>query len=188
MGGKPGGGGVPGEAQRGSGPMSPPALTAEGAKRESAATRAKLHHRAQMRRAAPAGGNSLCELNRLSEGCQRLNDARTSRRGGGASPKTKCGFRYILEKRASLTLGPSRVSFPHHRRRLWADQIRCPGTFQRGRPPPPGPKQGFLLSPGETASPGTPGFLSSVGGDQAKPAATDLDSGAPRNSPKQSKN
>lgn len=35
---------------------------------------------------------------------------------------------------------------------------------ERPGPPPPGPELGFLLSPGETATPGTPGFHSSVGG------------------------
>lgn len=113
-----------------------------------------------------------------------LNDAGIGVGDGvcGRVLKIECGFRCILEKRVSHTLRPSRVSFPYHCR-LWADQIRCPGTFQRGRPPPPGPEQGFLLSPGETASPGTPGFHSSVGGrggkDQAKPAEADLHSGPP---------
>lgn len=82
----------------------------------------------------------------------------------------------------SHTLRPSQVSFAYDCR-LWSDQIRCPGTFQRGRPPPPGPEQGFRLSPGETTSPGTPGFHSSVGGrcgGRVKPAEADLDSGPPK--------
>lgn len=125
----------------------------------------KLHHRAQTRGTAPAGGNSLREFNRLSEGCQTLNDAGTRGRWlGGVVSEDKMWFQvHFLQKQASRTLRPSWVSFPYHRR-LWADQIRRPGTFQRGRPPPPGPELGFLLSPGETATPGTPGFHSSVGG------------------------
>lgn len=55
--------------------------------RETGASRdvEKLHHRAQTRGTAPAGGNSPREFNRLSEGCQTLNDAGTRGRWWGGS-------------------------------------------------------------------------------------------------------
>lgn len=129
----------------------------------------KLHHRAQTRGTAPAGGNSLCEFNRLSEGCQTLNDAGTRGRGGGE------GGGGVSEDKMWFQVHFAEASVPHIE--AIAGQFSVPPqTLGRsdktsryiperpGRPPPPGPELGFLLSPGETATPGTPGFHSSVGG------------------------
>lgn len=102
--------------------------------------------------AISAGGNPLCEslnLSRPSDGYQTLTDAET--RGLGATASS--GAQYAPQARTNLGQFTMRQYY-----RPRAHQIRCPRTFLSGGPPPPGPEQGFLLSAGETAPSGMPGF------------------------------
>ena len=112
--------------------------------------------------ASSAKGNALCEsfmLSRPSDGYRSMTDARTR------------GLR--ADEASGANLGQFTM---HHYYRPRAHQIRCPRTFLRGGPPPPGPEQGFLLSAGEQLLLECWDLIDPFG-DQAKPAEADLQSG-----------